>query len=74
MNNIFNIQNNTSRSNNNSKSKGISNTQSNNSSNETITSTRINTYLDGLVIGSNKGNILFVEKIVNSDYNFSPVR
>ena len=74
MNNIFNIQNNTSRSNNNSKSKGISNTQSNNSSNETITSTRINTYLDGLVIGSNKGNILFVEKIVNSDYNYAPVR
>ena len=74
LNNIFNIQNNTSRSNNNSKSKGISNTQSNNSSNETITSTRINTYLDGLVIGSNKGNILFVEKIVNSDYNYAPVR
>ena len=75
--NIFNIQNNSNHSNNNSKSKGgVSNISSNNSksTNEMITSTRINTYLDGLVIGSNKGNILFIEKVPNSDYNYTPVR
>ena len=71
--NIFNIQNNSNHSNNNSKSKTISNI-SNNSKNDTITSTRINTYLDGLVVGSNKGNILFIEKIPNSDNNYTPVR
>ena len=71
--NIFNIQNNASHSNNNSKSKTISN-MSNNSKNDTITSTRINTYLDGLVVGSNKGNILFIEKIPNTDNNYTPVR
>ena len=34
--------------------------------------TRINTYSDGLVIGSNKGNILFIEKLQNNEY--IPVR
>ena len=72
INNIFNIQN--ISKNNSNNSKGISNISSNNSNNETITSKRINTYSDGLVIGSNKGNILFIEKIPNSDNNYSPVR
>ena len=72
INNVFNFQN-TSKSNSNN-SKGISNLSSNNSNNEAISSTRINTYLDGLIIGSNKGNILFIEKIPNSDNNYSPVR
>ena len=76
INNIFNIQNNSIHSNNNSKSKAVSYISSNNSktTNDMITSTRINTYLDGLVIGSNKGNILFIEKTPNSDYNYTPVR
>ena len=34
--------------------------------------TCINTYSDGLVIGSNKGNILFIEKLQNNEY--VPVR
>ena len=72
INNIFNIQN--ISKNNSNNSKGISNISSNNSNNETITSKRINTYSDGLVVGSNKGNILFIEKIPNSDNNYSPVR
>ncbi len=30
--------------------------------------TRIKTYEDGLIIGSNKGNILFIEKLSNGEY------
>ena len=46
----------------------INNLQDNNE----LFSTCINTYSDGLVIGSNKGNILFIEKLQN--YEFIPVR
>ena len=40
--------------------------------NSEIYSTCINTYSEGLVIGSNKGNILFIEKLQNNEY--IPVR
>ena len=30
--------------------------------------TRIKSYEDGIIIGSNKGNVLFVEKLANGDY------
>ena len=64
LNNIFNMQNNS-----------LSNiSKKNNSNNNEIYSTRINTYLDGLVIGSNRGNILFIEKTPNTDHVYSPVR
>ena len=46
----------------------INNPQKNND----LISTRINTYSDGLIIGSNKGNILFIEKLQNNEY--LPVR
>ena len=40
--------------------------------NNTIISQRIIPYEGGLIIGSNKGNILFLEKLLNGEY--SPVR
>ena len=46
----------------------INNIQNNNN----LYCTCINTYSDGLVIGSNKGNILFIEKLQNNEY--IPVR
>ena len=46
----------------------INNLQDNNE----LFSTCINSYSDGLVIGSNKGNILFIEKLQNNE--FIPVR
>ena len=48
------------------------NTPNNVQENIELYSTCINSYSEGLVIGSNKGNILFIEKLQNNE--FMPVR
>ena len=37
-------------------------------SEQNLLCTRIKTYEDGIIIGSNKGNVLFIEKLSNGDY------